>query len=130
MFTIEQITEIHALVKSGADFPRYVQNLKAIGIIAYDTYVSDGHAIYYGANNFQVVSAAKYPLLNIADGGSPTDLHYFLTIHQQGQTDYLTFCQQAAQAGVEKWTVHLLAMTCTYYDQASSVLVVEEIPQP
>lgn len=129
MFTINQIKEAHAKVKSGADFPRYVQELKTIGLVAYDHYVSDGHTRYYGTNDFQLSSDAKYPPLMVASTGSAEDLSYCLRIHQQGQTDYPTFCQQAAQAGVEKWTVHLLDMTCTYYDQAGKELLVEAIPE-
>ena len=32
MFTIEQIKNAHAKVKSGADFPTYVQNLIKLGV--------------------------------------------------------------------------------------------------
>lgn len=126
---INQIKEAHARVKSGADFPRYVQELKTIGLVAYDHYVSDRHIHYYGANHFQLTSVAKYPPLMVAESGSAEDLRYFLNIHQQGQTDYPAFCQQAAQAGVEKWTVHMLDMTCTYYDRAGNKLLVEAIPE-
>ena len=35
MFTIEQITEAHSKVKSGADFPAYIQELKKIGVTHY-----------------------------------------------------------------------------------------------
>jgi len=49
-------------------------------------------------------------------------------MHQQGKTDYATFCQDAADAGVEKWTVDMREMTCTYYDKAGNNLVTETIP--
>jgi uncharacterized protein YbcV (DUF1398 family) len=35
-----------------------------------------------------------------------------------------------AAAGVEKWTVHMTEMTCTYYDKAGNKMLVEEIPRP
>ncbi|MDT3404233.1 DUF1398 family protein [Mucilaginibacter terrae] len=50
-------------------------------------------------------------------------------IHQQGQTDFATFCQQAADAGVEKWVIDTQAMLCTYYDLQGNALVAEPIPQ-
>jgi hypothetical protein len=39
MFTLQQINASHAQVKSGADFPRHVQNLKQLGLVSYDHYV-------------------------------------------------------------------------------------------
>lgn len=40
MFTVEQINAIHSKVKTGADFPQYVQDLKALGMEYYDNYVA------------------------------------------------------------------------------------------
>ena len=130
MFTIHQIKEAHAKVKSGADFPAYVQELKALGVVSYNNYVSDGHTDYFGANNFSTSAEAKYPAMEISPAGSKEKLQQALTIHQQGQTNYPTFCKQAAEAGVEKWTVHMIEMTCTYYDKAGNKLIVETIPAP
>jgi uncharacterized protein YbcV (DUF1398 family) len=52
-----------------------------------------------------------------------------LKAHQRGETDYFVFSQDAANAGVEKWTVDTEAMKCTYYDKEGSVILDEEIPQ-
>lgn len=41
----------------------------------------------------------------------------------------MTFCQDSANAGVEKWTVDTTAMTCTYYDTAGKTLLEERIPK-
>ncbi len=38
MFTIAQIKEAHDKVKSGADFPKYIQDLINLGVIGYDTF--------------------------------------------------------------------------------------------
>lgn len=130
MFTLDQIKTAHAKVKSGADFPKYIQELKGLGLLVYDNYVSDGHTDYFGANDFKLLGVAKYSVLAIADRASVDELKNALRIHQQGQTDYPTFCRQAATAGVEKWTVRLLGMTCTYYDKSGNEMVVEKIPQP
>ncbi len=129
MFTIEQIKATHARVKTGADFPNYVKDLKALGVIAYDNYVANGHTDYYGTNNFKTVSGVKYAEMEVSDMASITKLKHSLVIHQQGQTDYLTFCKQAAEAGVEKWKVDILQMTCTYYDKTGKTILREEIPQ-
>lgn len=129
-FTIHQIHEAFSKVKSGADFPRFVQELKSIGVTHYDNFVSNGETIYYGINNFKLVGEAKYPQLEIAKAGSPEKLKKALSIHQQGQTDYPTFCHQAAEAGVEKWVTHMIEMTVTYLDKRGNKMIIESIPNP
>ncbi len=128
MFTIEQIENLHSKVKSGADFPHYVQSLIGLGILKYDVYVKDGYNLYFGKDNFRVASEATYSPLEVAPTGNKQKLEHTLKIHQQGQTDYLTFCAQAAEAGVEKWTVDTILMTCTYFDKQGHALVEEKIP--
>jgi uncharacterized protein YbcV (DUF1398 family) len=130
MFTINQIHEAYKKVKSGADFPQLVQDLKAIGITHYDHNVADGQTTYFGANNFVLESAAKYPANTISNNGSADKLKRALAIHQQGETDYPTFCKHAAEAGVEKWTTHMTEMTVTYIDKNKNKLIVEKIPTP
>lgn len=130
MFTLEQIKAIHSQVKTGADFPQYVQNLKAIGLAHYDLFVADGHAEYVATTGERLTSLASYAPLPVAALGQASELAHALLIHQQGQTDYPTFCRQAAEAGVEKWTVDALALTCSYYDRQGQVLATEIIPLP
>ena len=130
MFTIDQIHEAFKKVKSGADFPQFVQNLKSIGVTHYDNYVADGRTKYYGTNDFTVDGETKYPSMTINDNSSADKLKHSISIHQQGQTDYPTFCKQASDAGVEKWTTHMIEMTVTYLDKQGNKLTVEAIPQP
>lgn len=128
MFTLNQIQEAHKKVKSGVDFPKYVQDLKHLGVTHYDNFVKNGKAIFYGANNFNIESDPKYPLLEVNTIGSESKLEHALSIHQQGETDYLTFCKQAADAGVEKWVTHMIDMTVTYLDKENNILIIETIP--
>ena len=129
-FTLDQIHEAFKRVKSGADFPQFVQDLKSIGVSHYDNYVSDGRTIYYGANDFAIDGGPKYPSILVNTYSSADKLRHSIAIHQQGQTDYPTFCNEAADAGVEKWTTQMIAMTVTYLDKQGTKLIVEPIPQP
>lgn len=129
MFTITQIQDASKKVKSGADFPRLVQDLKAIGVTYYENHVADGRTNYFGTNNFTIDGAAKYPALTVSDKGSSDKLKQAISIHQQGQTDYMTFCKQAAEAGVEKWRTSMTEMTVTYLDKSNNELTVEPIPK-
>jgi uncharacterized protein YbcV (DUF1398 family) len=128
MFTLEQIKAAHAKVKSGADFPIYIQDLKNLGVRDYVTYVSDGHADYNGENGASVSSTAKYDLMPVAAVSDVELFKKYLKEHQEGGSDYLTFCEQSASVGVEKWVVDVGAMTCTYYDAKGNEILQEKIP--
>lgn len=129
MFTLEQIKTAHSKVKSGADFPAYVAEIKKAGIRSYELFVSDGHVQYNGANSFVLHADAKWDSISIASTGDPAALQQSLKIHQQGGSDYMSFCRESAEAGVEKWVVDAIAMTCTYYDKAGNNMLEEIIPE-
>lgn len=130
IFTKDQIHEAFKKVKSGADFPQLVQDLKSVGVIHYDNYVSDGRTTYFGKNDFVLEGEPKAPSIKVNVNSFVDKLKHSIAIHQQGQTDYPTFCKQAADAGVEKWTTHLVEMTVTYFNKQGDKLRVEPIPQP
>jgi uncharacterized protein YbcV (DUF1398 family) len=128
MFTIEQIKQVHSKVKSGADFPAYIHELKQLGVTFYVTSVADGHTDYFGEENYKTSSPAKYTRMTIEDDCKPEPFKLDLSAHQQGKTDYLTFCNDCARSGIEKWHVCLSKMTCTYFDKSGNKILVEQIP--
>jgi uncharacterized protein YbcV (DUF1398 family) len=128
MFTIEQIKEAHAKVQSAADFPNYIQDLIILGVKGYDTFVNDGHVEYYGVNNYSVISEEKYPEVKIEDTANKERFIEFLFAHNDGQTDYVTFCNQSGQCGIAKWRVDIMEMTCTYIDKSGAEILIEKIP--
>lgn len=128
MFTIKQIEKANSKVKSGADFPKLVQELVELGIKANNIYVSDGHAEYFGSDGASIKTAANYSRQEIAEKSDGEKFRHYLKIHQQGQTDYPAFCRQAAETGVEKWTLDFEKMTCTYFDKAGNEMLTENIP--
>ena len=130
MFTIDQINEAHAKVKSGADFPNYIQDLIKLGVTGFETFVADGHTVYFGADSVKIQSEAKYAVLKIADESDKEQFQDDLTVHQQGKTNYQTFCLDCAWSGVEKWVVNMANMTCIYYDKAGNEMLSEAIPMP
>ena len=130
MFTLEQIQAAHAEVRSGADFPKYVQSLIKLGITHYESYVCDGHTVYYGASNLQLQTDDKYTLLSINKKNDIDTFKHHLKLHQQGESDYLTFCNHCAETGIEKWIIDMHEMTCSYYDHRGNILLRENIPSP
>jgi len=130
MFHLDQIKEIQSSVRSGADFPHYVQAMKKIGVTSYQWYVADGHARYNGADGFLLSGEAAWPEKAISAPASAERLAHDLKIHQLGKSDFLTFCQQAADAGVARWTVDMEHLKCTYFDADGTVILEEDIPLP
>ncbi|MES2588427.1 MAG: DUF1398 family protein [Bacteroidota bacterium] len=128
MFTLEQIQNAHSKVKSGADFPAYIQDLKKLGLTHYESFVEDGHAEFFGINNFKISSPVKYYNLPIAKDSNSQQFKLDLKSHQEGKTDYLTFCKDCANSGVEKWQVSIEKMTCTYFDLQGNEILMEQIP--
>jgi uncharacterized protein YbcV (DUF1398 family) len=128
-FTVDQLKAAHGKVKSGADFPSYIKEIKVLGVTHYETYVSDGHIDYHGANNYTAKVPAKYEPLTIADNANVEKFKAELLAHQQGKTDFLTFIKMCAETGIEKWEICMDKMTCTYFDKAGNKILVEQIPQ-
>jgi uncharacterized protein YbcV (DUF1398 family) len=128
MFTIQQIHEAHSKVKSGADFPKYMQDIIALGVISFETVVFDNHTNYCGNNNYKITSEGFSTTLSIAHQSNIEQFKLDLKAHQQGKTDYMTFLNDCAKSGVEKWIVLMDKRTCSYYDKAGKVMLVETIP--
>lgn len=129
MFTIIEIKEAYAKVKSGADFPNYIKDLIGLGVTNYETFVSDGHTIFEGNEEYKIISEPKYNALIISDSVNVEQFKSDLKDHQQGKTDYMTFCNDCAKSGVEKWKVSMKELTCTYFDKSGNELLQEIIPQ-
>lgn len=67
MFTLQQIQQTHNKVKSGADFPKYIQEIKTIGVLGFETRVVNSHTNHFGKNDFQIQSESMYENLTIAN---------------------------------------------------------------
>ncbi|MCB9187927.1 MAG: DUF1398 family protein [Flavobacteriales bacterium] len=128
MFTIDQIEAAHQKVKSGADFPKYIQEIKQIGVIAFETWVFDSHTDYFGKNGFHSKSLPQYSGLDISKVCEKKKFISYLKSHQNGETDYHTFCKHCAESGIEKWKVNLDVLTCVYFDMNGNEVLVESIP--
>lgn len=125
MFTLKQIKEAHSYVKSGADFPLYIQALRTLGVKEYTVFVEDGHTEYRGDGGFVLLGDALYHTLTLGTVNSVL-FKELLQKHQAGETNYLTFCEDSARNGVEKWVVDTDALTCTYFNH-DTIMLVEHI---
>jgi uncharacterized protein YbcV (DUF1398 family) len=128
MFTLDQITSAHSCVKSGADFPQYIRDLKGLGLTKYVAFVEDGHVDYHGEHQQFVQAPGKYDAMVMSDALKEDVFKEELLVHQQGKTDYPTFIRMCAETGISTWEVDLLNLTCTYFDQAGNEVLQEQIP--
>lgn len=127
-FTEQDIRAAYAKTRTGADFPRLIQDLKKLGIVSYDHLLASGSNVFYG-NHAQSVSLSNMgPSVPVSDQANLELLKKHISDHQRGLTNYPTLCGLAGQAGVAKWTSDLLAMTCTYFDKSGRKMHVELIP--
>jgi len=128
MFTKEDIQTAESKITKGSDFPQFIKEIKAMGVIRNDVYVSNGLSVYFDSDNEVLqISPEEYPELVVNEESSEEKLTHALEIHQKGETDYITFCKQAADAGVEKWITDLEDMTCTYLNSEGHELLKENI---
>jgi hypothetical protein len=67
MFTLKQIERAHDKVKSVADFPEYIQEIKQLGVIAFETRVFNSHTEYSGKGNYHAKSLPKYTGLKLQE---------------------------------------------------------------
>ena len=128
MISIEQIKEAISNVKSGADFPKFIQELIKLGVSRYGTFVKSRLSVFFGHNNDMITLEPKVENLYVADNTDAKQFKQDLKAHQEGNTDYITFCTDCAKSGIDRWEVDIVKMTCTYYDKADNIILVEAIP--
>lgn len=128
MVTLAKIQTAHSKVKSGADFPSYIQEIKQLGVSYYETFVRDGHTEFLTAEGHKLSSLPKYEPLIIKDERNDERFKQDLKANQLGKSDYLTFCRMSAKFGIEKWAVDTAKMTCTYFSQSGDEVLIEIIP--
>ncbi|MEH7504172.1 DUF1398 family protein [Neobacillus drentensis] len=107
---------------------KLVNELKNIGVSIYEYLVEKGINKYYNSNGECLKTSSNGLGAIVNKVSSQTSLKHILLIHQKGETDYPTFCKQAAESGVEKWVSDLKKMKVYYIDYDGNVLLEENIP--
>lgn len=128
MLSIDSINQANQKVTTGKDFPRLAEDLKQLGVTRVDVFVINGSATYYGTEDDVVQGAPFYEELLIETESSASLLKESLQRHQAGETEYQTFCKEAAMAGIEKWVVDLKQMQVIYLDAEGNEVLMEHIP--
>ncbi len=127
MYSKEQIEAAHKKVKNGADFQKYVKELLAMEVKSHEVSLTDGSWTFKGKDGGRL-SWIHGPS-DIVAAALPSQRVFKLIWkdHQNGVTDYLTFCREAGMSGVERWVTDFENGTVTYYDRHGGVVSVEKI---
>jgi uncharacterized protein YbcV (DUF1398 family) len=127
MFTLEQIDDVHARLGNAETLAEYMRALHALGVERYDSYLTDGHSVYFGKGGHKVVSPAVHEKLSIAEASNRENFLKHLKLHEQGKTSYIEMSKGLAESGIEKWTMDAHKMTIAYYDKVGNEMLVETI---
>lgn len=127
MFTLQQIDDIHERLGKKTTLAEYLRALNAIGVVKYDSFITDGHSEFLGKDNQKVISSPVHKKLTIANISNREELLTHLSLHERGETDYLEMSQGLSDSGIEKWSFDTNKMTITYYNREGGELLVESV---
>jgi uncharacterized protein YbcV (DUF1398 family) len=127
MFTLEQITDIHDRLGGSETLGAYLRALRDIGVETHDSYITDGHSEYFGADGQKLIGPAFHDTFAIADTCDKEQFLQYMQQVEQGDIGYVEMSKALADNGVEKWTFDTEKLTITYLDKAGNVLLGETV---
>ncbi|HCZ0155256.1 TPA: DUF1398 family protein [Staphylococcus aureus] len=127
-FKLSAIQQAHQQF-TGVDFPKLFKAFKDMGMTYNIVNIQDGTATYVHQSEDDIVTSSVKSNHLVAPSSNQSIVQDVLTRHQQGQTDFETFCDEMAQAGIYKWHIDIQAGTCTYIDLQEQAIISELIPQ-
>ncbi|MDF2942629.1 MAG: Phage envelope protein [Herbinix sp.] len=126
-FTLQAIHEAHKKY-TGPDFPKLIREFRLMGMVTNTYDLRTGQILYVNKNGDQIESQSSPVNVKIGDFSCQETALAALKRNQIGESDFATFCNEIAQAGVYKWISDLEKMTCSYYDLQENAVIVETIP--
>ncbi|HHJ5173380.1 TPA: DUF1398 domain-containing protein [Staphylococcus aureus] len=127
-FKLSAIQQAHQQF-TGVDFPKLFKAFKDMGMTYNIVNIQDGTATYVHQSEDDIVTSSVKSNHPVAPSSNQSIVQDVLTRHQQGQTDFETFCDEMAQAGIYKWHIDIQAGTCTYIDLQEQAIISKLIPQ-
>lgn len=127
MFTFDHIDKIHDQLGKSDTLLAYAKALGEIGVLYYDTYVSDGHSEYFGSDGHSVASPVYHETFVVADTSDKRKFNTCMKLVEQGKLNYYDMSKALAECGIEKWTMDTTNLTFTYLDKSGKKLLVENL---
>ena len=122
-----QIDDLHARLGRAESLADYLRGLAAIGVVRFESFVTDGHSEFVGADGHRVVSAVHHEAFAVAQASDRDAFLEQLQRHLDGETTYVEMSKGLADCGVKSWVADTTALTLTYYDLAGVALLVDKV---
>lgn len=126
--TLESIHQAHQRY-TGPDFPKLIRVFKEMGIVRNHFDLETGQVTYLDRSGASLEDEGIRVDFTIPEEAVLNRVRVALKRNQRGESDFPTFCNEMAQAGIVRWISDLEAMTCTYYDKPGRAVVTESIPE-
>ena len=127
MFSMAEIDELHVQLGRADTLRDYLQGLYAIGVVRFDSFVSDGHSEFVGKDGHRVVSPPHHAVLEVAGAGDRSAVVEHLRRHGDGETSYLQMSTDLAASGIAKWVADTGNLTMAYCDLNGAAVLIEQI---
>jgi uncharacterized protein YbcV (DUF1398 family) len=122
-----QIDDLHARLGHADSLADYLRGLAAIGVVRFESFVTDGHSEFLSSDGQRVISPAHHEVLAVAEVSDRGSFLRHLRRHSDGETSYVEMSEGLAESGVEKWVADTTGLTMTYLDRAGAPLLVERV---
>ncbi len=126
-FSIEAIRNAHMLY-TGPDFPKLIKEFIHMGMVTNIVNIETGVVTYIDNNGVVLNDTGVNVGFQINESATYENALAALQRNQNGESDFSTFCNEIAIAGVYKWEIDLTNMTCSYFDKTETSIIVENIP--
>lgn len=100
-----------------------------MGITINTVDIQNGTTVYTHQSGEQIIDKGVKSTVPISHHTDKEQLQESLKQHQIGETDFSSFCDEMAQAGIYKWHISIDAGTCAYVNLKNEIVIVERIPQ-
>ncbi|MGL5050765.1 MAG: DUF1398 family protein [Fusobacteriaceae bacterium] len=127
-FSLANITKAQQMY-TGVDFPLLVAMFSSMGIKSIKTNIQTGKTSYEHNTGEKLEKLSFQVATPIAPLAEIQTFQTSLKKHQAGGTNFQTFCEEIASAGVAYWIVNPAELTCSYYSLNHSCLSLESIPK-
>jgi uncharacterized protein YbcV (DUF1398 family) len=127
MVTLAEIDDIHERLGKADTLPAYCRALADLGVIAYDSYVSDGRTVFRTADGGELDTGPNHEIVEIAAEPEHDAVHDTLARAGSGELGYGEMSRLLGAAGLERWSVDTRQQVMTYVDVLGETVLAERL---
>ena len=127
MVTLSEIDDVHERLGKADTLPAYCHALAELGVVAYDSYVSDGRTVFRTSEGSDLDTGPNHELVAIAPNPDHAAVHDTLALAGAGELGYAEMSRLLGSAGLERWSVDTRRQVMTYIDVLGEAVLVEQL---